>query len=206
VQQTRTADEVKKFVSKLRVYTISDRMIRVGGYGITFRRFFSLKARAPKAGWNTTVPPGLVYPATGIIKTDRCTKFEMVDNPRLLENIINNHGPLGAIYPKLEYIMEGDTPSFIGLIKNGLGSALSPAYGGWAGRYDFFRSYAEKGKIWTNNMNSVDEVRLEEGKTYASDQSTIWRCRDAFQNDFAGRMDRCIAGTYSAANHNPVVA
>jgi hypothetical protein len=130
----------------------------------------------------------------------------MVDNPWLLQNIIQNHGPLGALYPKLEYIMEGDTPSFIGLINNGLGSALSPAYGGWGGRYDFFQSYAEKGKIWTNTINSIDEVTLEDGKTYASDQATIWRWREAFQNDFAARMDWCVAGDYKAANHNPVVA
>ena len=102
--------------------------------------------------------------------------------------------------------MEGDTPSFIGLINNGLGSALSPAYGGWGGRYDFFQSYAEKGKIWTNTINSIDEVTLEDGKTYASDQATIWRWREAFQNDFAARMDWCISSEFKQANHNPLVA
>jgi hypothetical protein len=102
--------------------------------------------------------------------------------------------------------MEGDTPAFIGLINNGLGSAISPAYGGWGGRYDYFQSYAEKGKIWTNTINSVDEVTLEDGKTYASDQATIWRWREAFQNDFAARMDWCIAARYQQANHNPIVA
>jgi hypothetical protein len=129
----------------------------------------------------------------------------MVDNPWLEENIINNHGPLGALYPKLDYIMEGDTPSFIGLINNGLGSALNPAYGGWGGRYDFFQSYAENGKIWTNTINSVDEVMLEDGRRFASDQATIWRWREAFQNDFAARMDWCIADNFEKANHNPVV-
>ncbi len=132
-------------------------------------------------------------------------KFELVDNPWLAENVIRNHGPLGALYPKLEYIMEGDTPSFISLINNGLGSALSPAYGGWGGRYDFFQSYAEAGKIWTNTIHSVDEVTLEDGRTFASDQATIWRWREAYQHDFAARMDWCIAPTFKEANHNPVV-
>ena len=36
-------------------------------------------------------------------------------------------GPLGAHYPRYMFIMEGDTPSFLGLINNGLGSAMSPA-------------------------------------------------------------------------------
>jgi hypothetical protein len=86
-----------------------------------------------------------------------------------------------------------------------LGSALSPAYGGWGGRYDYFKSYAEEGKIWTNSINSVDEVVLEDGRTIASDQATIWRWREAFQHDFAARMDWCVA-PFAEANHNPVVA
>ena len=28
-----------------------------------------------------------------------------------------------------------------------------------------------------------------DGKSYASDQATIWRWREAFQHDFAARMD-----------------
>jgi hypothetical protein len=131
-------------------------------------------------------------------------KFEMVDNPWLEENVMKNHGPLGALYPRLDYIMEGDTPSFIGLINNGLGSALSPAYGGWSGRYDFFQSYAEAGKIWTNTIYSIDEVVVE-NKKYASDQATIWRWREAYQNDVAARMDWCVSENVANANHNPIV-
>jgi hypothetical protein len=36
-----------------------------------------------------------------------------------------------------------------------------------------------------------------------SDQATIWRWREAFQNDFAARMDRTIRDYYAHANHNP---
>jgi hypothetical protein len=127
-----------------------------------------------------------------------------VDNPWLEENVINNHGPLGTLYPKLEYIMEGDTPSFLGLINNGLGSHISPAYGGWGGRYSLYRSYAETRPIWTNNQESRDTVMAEKGKTYTSDQATIWRWREHFQYDFAARMDWCVADAYAKANHNPI--
>jgi hypothetical protein len=37
-----------------------------------------------------------------------------------------------------------------------------------------------------------------------SDQATIWRWRQAFQNDFAARMDWTIAD-FAHANHNPMV-
>ena len=43
-----------------------------------------------------------------------------------------------------------------------------------------------------------------DGKTYTSDQATIWRWRTAFQHDFAARMDWTIKGVRDA-NHNPEV-
>lgn len=86
-----------------------------------------------------------------------------MDNPWLEENIITNHGPLRALYPKLEYIMEGDTPCFLGLIRNGLGGDLSPAYSGWAGRYVLYQAHGETRPLWTNNANSRDTVTAENG-------------------------------------------
>jgi hypothetical protein len=129
--------------------------------------------------------------------------FELVDNPWLRENVIEGHGLLGALYPPLEYIMEGDTPSFLGLIQNGLGWHESPAYGGWGGRYVYYQSYAETHPIWTNNRASRDTVMVD-GKPHTSDQATIWRWRKHFQHDFAARMDWCVASDYEQANHNPV--
>jgi hypothetical protein len=129
--------------------------------------------------------------------------FDLVDNPWLEENIINNHGPLGNLYPRLAYIMEGDTPSFFGLIRNGLGWHLNPAHGGWAGRYMLYQAYGESRPIWTNNRLTRDCVPIENGEIYCSDQATIWRWRDHYQHDFAARMDWCVADSYDLANHNP---
>lgn len=205
IKETRSSDELKKFVSKMKVYTISDQDDAGRWIRNNFPDLFYIVTPSAehwleyyRATW-TGISGDRHY------KNGPMHKFEMVDNPWLEKNIIKNHGPLGALYPPLTYIMEGDTPAFIGLINNGLGSAISPAYGGWSGRYDFFQSYAEAGKIWTNTIYSIDEVTLEDGKSYASDQATIWRWREAFQNDFAARMDWCIAGSFRKANHNPVV-
>jgi hypothetical protein len=98
--------------------------------------------------------------------------------------------------------MEGDTPSFLGLIENGLGWSESPAYGGWGGRYVLYQSYAETRPIWTNNQFSRDTVQVE-GESYTSDQATIWRWREHYQHDFAARMDWCVADDFKKANHNP---
>ena len=48
---------------------------------------------------------------------------------------IRSKGPLGALYLMPCCIHEGDTPSFLGLINNGLASFMSPTYGGWGGRF-----------------------------------------------------------------------
>ena len=45
--------------------------------------------------------------------------FTTVTNEWLDANI-RSKGPLGKLYPQFAYIMEGDTPTFLGLIVNGL--------------------------------------------------------------------------------------
>ena len=206
VKNTRSQPELDAFVSKLRVYTISDQDDSGRWMRLTFPKLFYIVSPSEvghheyyKATW-TGISGDRQY------KNGPFHKFELVDNPWLEENIIKGHGPLAALYPKLKYIMEGDTPSFIGLISNGLGSATSPSYGGWGGRYVLCQTYAETRPIWTNARGSQDTVVAENGLEYTSDQATIWRWRQAFQHDFAARMDWCVAETFEQANHNPVAA
>ena len=123
---------------------------------------------------------------------------------------IRSKGPLGALYPRPCCIHEGDTPTFLGLIDNGLAGAMSPAFGGWGGRYVWRQPRAEPRPFWTQggdsypgNDSSRDTVVVE-GRSYTSDQATIWRWRTAFQNDFAARMDWTIKEP-GDANHNPRV-
>jgi hypothetical protein len=200
VKYTRSADELKRFVSRLRVYTISDQDNAGRWLRVTF----------PDLAY--VVSPSSVdnkeyYLATWTgISGDRRYKnapmesFELVDTPWLVRNIIEGHGPLGALYPKPAYIMEGDTPSFLNLIGNGLEAHVDPTYGGWGGRYELRQSYAETRPIYTN---SRDTVALKSGGSHTSNQATIWRWREAYQHDFAARMDWCVKPR-SGANHNPV--
>jgi hypothetical protein len=206
VKYTRSSEQLDAFVSKLRVYTISDQDNSGRWMRITFPNLFYIVTPSEvghheyyKATW-TGISGDRQY------KNSPFHKFELVDNPWLEQHIIKGHGPLGALYPKLAYIMEGDTPSFIGLISNGLGSRISPSYGGWGGRYVLCQTYAETRPIWTNARGAQDTVVAENGFEYTSDQATIWRWREAFQHDFAARMDWCVAEKFEAANHNPIAA
>ena len=127
-----------------------------------------------------------------------------------LEKNIREKGPLGRMYPRFMFIMEGDTPSFLGLIDNGLNAYRRPDWGGWGGRYVFRQPRGEGHAIWTQGgdefmrATSQDAVRGTDGQEHVSDQASIWRWREAYQNDFAARMDWTVKD-FAHANHNPML-
>ncbi|HET7104771.1 MAG TPA: nucleoside hydrolase-like domain-containing protein [Terracidiphilus sp.] len=207
VRATRTPAEVDKLVSRLRVYSISDQddagpWIRKEFPGL----FYVVAPSAPDSG-------SYLYATWTGISGDRYYRngegadFTEVTNEWLEKNI--RKGPLGRYYPKFMFIMEGDTPSFLGLIDNGLNAYRRPDWGGWGGRYVYRQPYGETHPIWTQGGDefrrntSQDTVVGADGKKHVSDQATIWRWRDAFQNDFAARMNWTVAD-FAHSNHNPV--
>lgn len=207
VQQTRTPAELQKFVSKIRVYTISDQDNSAHWIRTEFPNLFyivSPGANYLHATWSGVSGEPWYGFASG-------ADTSIVKNPWLRKNIIQNHGPLGAEYPEVEYAMEGDTPSFLSLINNGLNVSERPDFGGWGGRYEFYiprilhyRQHSdinpEIRPIWTDAM---DQVVGKDGLIYIDNHATIWRWRDAYQNDFAARMDWCLQ-PFEKANHPPV--
>jgi hypothetical protein len=203
---TREPHQFAQLVAKLRVYAISDQDDAGHWLRPEFSNLFYIVSPSNVGGgeyWRATW--------TGISgdrrnKTGVMHRFAMVDNPWLEKNIIQDHGALGALYPRLAFIMEGDTPSFLGLINNGLGWHVQPDYGGWGGRYAFYKAYGEARAIWTDSRDSRDTVTSDDnGRTETSHQATLWRWREHFQNDFAARMDWCVADDFKKANHNPIV-
>jgi hypothetical protein len=209
VRATRPPGEVDKFVEKLRVYSISDQ----DDAGPWIRRefpnlFYIVQPSTPTGG-------EYYYAAwTGISGDEyyrNCTgaDFTTVTNAWLDANI-RFKGPLGKLYPRFAFIMEGDTPSFLGLIDNGLNAYRRPDWGGWGGRYIYRQPYGEAHPIWTqggdlsSRVTSQDAVTGADGRQYISDQATIWRWREAFQNDFAARMDWTVMDR-AHANHNPIL-
>ncbi|MEX0937851.1 MAG: nucleoside hydrolase-like domain-containing protein [Pirellulales bacterium] len=200
VKQSRDDAAVAEFVSKLRVYTISDQDDAGPWIRAQFPSLFYIVSPGGdygRATWNGIA--GDRMRKTGVMH-----HFAMVDNPWLEENIIENHGPLGALYPRVEYIMEGDTPSFLGLINNGLAWHVRPDYGGWGGRYELAQPNGEPRPIWTDSADTVTSD--DNGRSETSNGATIWRWREHFQSDFAARMDWCVADEFNKANHNPMAA
>ena len=205
VRATRTAEALDRFVSRLRVYAISDQDDS-GPW---------LRAQFPKLFYIVT--PGInasggYHHATwsGIAGDNFHGRFGGADTTLVSNEWLNHHvrrkGPLGAEYPHWEFMMEGDTPSFLNLIGNGLSNPERPDWGGWGGRYELYTPHTQRWyvqpetrPIWTN---AQDEVMGTDGKWHTTNHATIWRWRSAMQNDFAARMDWTIK-PYAGANHPP---
>jgi hypothetical protein len=209
VRASRAPGEVEKFVGKLRVSSISDQ----DDAGPWIRRefpnlFYIVQPSTPTSG------EYLYATWTGISGDFYYRNGDGADSTTITNEWLDAHirskGPLGKLYPRFLFIMEGDTPSFLGLTDNGLNSYRNPDWGGWGGRYILRQPYGETHPIWTqggdvfSRVTSQDTVQGVDGKMHTADQATIWRWRNAFQNDFAARMDWTYVD-YAHANHNPVV-
>lgn len=205
----RSSADLEKLISKLRVHSISDQ----DDAGPWIRRefpklFYIVAPSGPDSG-------NYLYATwTGISGDEYYRNCAGADPTTVtnewLETNIRAKGPLGKHYLKYAFIMEGDTPSFLGLTNNGLNSYRNPSWGGWGGRYAYRQPYGETRPIWTQGgdmfrrVTSQDSVIGVDGKPYVSDQATIWRWREAYQHEFAARMDWTIK-PFAEANHNPMV-
>lgn len=113
-----------------------------------------------------------------------------------VKNHIHGHGALGDCYPLDGHgtngMKEGDSPSFLGLIANGLNVPTKPEWGGWGGRF----------RRLSNNLY-IDGQDFLDGTL--NERHTVSRWRLAFQRDFMARLDWCVE-SYGDANHNPVVS
>lgn len=210
IKNTKPAAEAEKLNKKLRIYTISDQddtgpWIRKNFPGIFY-------VVTPGYNYGKATWLGIAFPLPG-------SNTEITSAEWLAKNIQQGHGPLGAAYPDVAYGMEGDTPSFLNLINNGLNDPEHPDYGGWGGRYEFYlpkfedsnqgmfkrenwpKDEPETRPIWTNANDSI--VSPIDKKQYVGNRETIWRWRTEFQNDFAARM-MWTTKNFSECNHPPI--
>lgn len=198
VQNHRTSVESASLRKKLRVYTISDQDDTSVWIRTNFPDIFYISSIH---GWNRY---GLAA-WTGIAGENHYSfdsggpDSSLVSKEWIKKNI--QIGQLGSVYPDFMFIPEGDTPTFLYLIQNGLGSPEHPEWGSWGGRYiktDFGSG--------TNHFSDVpDQVIGMDGRKHVSNQATIWRWRQAYQNDFAARIQWSISDSNTKCNHAPIV-
>ncbi|KAJ5321242.1 hypothetical protein N7476_004244 [Penicillium atrosanguineum] len=202
IHENYFSTKAKAMRSKLRVYTISDQDDTGAWIRQQYPDIFYISSIH---GWNQYGLAAWI----GISGEDYYGEdaggpdFSKVTHKWLHDNIqIRPYGK--AAYPDYAYIMEGDTPTFLYLIQNGLGVREHPDYGSWGGRY----SKVNPSTVLNFNhySDAADRVLGKNNHTYISNRATIWRWRNAFQNDFAARMQWSLPANMSKPNHHPVVS
>jgi hypothetical protein len=189
VRATRSPAEIARFVAKLRVYSISDQDDSGPWARATFPHLFWIASIHGPSQYDLAAWTGISAMLPGADQS-------VVDRKWLRENI-QKRGALGALYPTPMFIMEGDTPSFLSLVGNGLAVPDQPNWGGWGGRWE---QPSPSFGLWADTSDNVSGV---DGKSYRNNKATIWRWRAAFQNDFAARMAWSVSPRFADANHAP---
>lgn len=134
VRSTRTQHDLGLFVTKLRIYSISDQdnagvWLRMEFPSIPFIVSLHTFNQYKLATWSGisgdayySLDPG--GPDPSLVTQEYVSKNFQI-------------GPLGSHYPDIAFIMEGDSPSLMHTMQNGLngGPFDHPEWGGWGGRY-----------------------------------------------------------------------
>ena len=177
VNETRSDEEVSKFLSKIRV--------------------FDILGQDDAGAWLAKNFPELFYiRATGV--------YGWQPSDDYLDEHIQNHGPLGKVYPDRKWATEGDTPAFMHVYPNGLNDPDEIDQGGWGGRFSFDK---KEGIRSMSGVKKETETKYDPYYMYGNTSEgtkAIKRWSKGYNNDFAARMDWSVTSNYEDANHHPI--
>jgi len=105
---------------------------------------------------------------------------------------IQGHGALGREYPNYKWGVEGDTPSFLYVMPNGLNDPEDPHQCGWAGYHERGICADSLTTAWTSWQEPVRSISVGYKRRFYPDEL----------NDFCARMQWAAEGK---GNHNPQV-
>lgn len=202
IHETHSETEAAALRAKIRVYAVSDQDDTGAWIRQKYPDIFYISSTH---GWNQYgLAAWIGISGENYYQEDQGgPDFSTVSHKWLRENI--QDAPYGkAAYPNYKYIMEGDTPTFLYLIQNGLGYSENPDFGSWGGRYQKVNPSTLLN--FNHYSDAADRVLGQNNETFISNRATIWRWRNAFQNDFAARMQWTLPANVSRANHHPVIS
>lgn len=182
VKQQRTAEELKKFLHKLRVYAITDQDMPAS------------KRRDHTYSSHQWMLQEFADDLLFIWDEETWRRFCERGGKHWQEyaSEIQGKGQLGSVYPTYKYGVEGDTPSFLHVLPNGLNNPDEPEQVGWSGCFKRGTSPDPQTTAWTNWQQPQKGIVRKYGEQF---YPAIFR-------DFAARMTWAQNGT---GNRNPVV-
>lgn len=168
VKQTRTAKELKRFVSKFRIYTITDQDMQ---YSMRMNRAYS-SHQWLRSEFEDELP--FIW--------DEGTWQEQCElgkqNWTKHTDYIQGKGALGHEYPTYKWGVEGDTPSFLYVMPHGLNDPEDPQQAGWAGYHVRGLCPDSLTTAWTSWEEPVRSISIKYKKRFYPDEL----------NDFVARM------------------
>ena len=182
VKQTRTPEELKRFVRKFRLYTITDqdmdyahRMDRARSSHMWLRQEFKddLQFIWDEGTWQ-----------------EQCELGKQ--NWTCHQRDIQTKGALGKEYPNYKWGVEGDTPSFLYVLPNGLNDPEDPSQAGWAGYHERGLCPDSLTTAWNSWQEPVRSISIGYKRRFYPDEL----------NDFVARMQWADEGK---GNRNPIV-
>jgi hypothetical protein len=187
VQQERSEEELKAFLRKLAAYAITDQdraIPQTTPYDISSQYWMRSEFEKDllyfwcECAW-------IYHNSTGRDNWDDYARH------------IQNRGNLGKSYPKYVYGVEGDTPSFLHLMPNGLNDPLVPGQIGWSGYFEWRKGRDNETYAYTNHWD-----RDRPSPTHGICRKYFDYFYPASFNNFVARMDWAHEGK---GNRNPVV-
>lgn len=175
VRETRSPQALTQFIAKMRV--------------------FDVLGQDDAGAWIAKTFPDLLYiRATAV--------YGWAPSDEYLQQHIQSHGPLGAVYPNRKYATEGDSPAFMYLHPTGLNDPEHVDHGSWGGRFDQTKKCGIRSMEPVQNEAMYDPYFMYGNSAEGS--RAIQRWSTSYNNDFAARMDWSITSEYAEANHHPV--
>ena len=182
VQQERSPEELKAFLRKFRLYTITDQDMV---YGMRMNRAYSSHMWLRRDFSDDLM---LVWDESAWLNQNALGRSDWES----YATYIQGHGAMGGVYPHFLWGVEGDTPSFLHVMPNGLNNPDDPTQAGWGGQHEFSLSPDRETFAWTNWQQPLKNISDSYEKHFYPDEF----------HDFAARMQWAAEGS---GNHNPVV-
>jgi hypothetical protein len=175
-------NRLNNFLSKIKLYTITDQDVDWGNRGQYdlsshkwMRNIFGNKLFFiwDESAWTSHCEIGVAH-------------------WRDYEENIQGKGKMGGVYPRFKYGVEGDTPSFLYVLPNGLNDPNYPSQGSWGG---YFRKVLSPDGVTTCYSNMRDDIKSVSRKYEEYFYPAIF-------NNFAARMGWAAEGK---GNRNPEI-
>jgi hypothetical protein len=182
VKQTRSDNEVRNFVRKFRLFTITDQDMQ---YSMRMNRAYSSHMWLRKEFQNDLQ---FIWDEGAWQEQCELGKRHWQQH----QDMIQGKGALGKEYPNYKWGVEGDTPSMLFVLPNGLDDPEDPRQAGWAGYHECGLSADSLTTSWGCWNESVRTMSVGYKQRFYPDEL----------NDFMARMQWAEKGK---GNHNPQV-